>query len=136
VSAPGGAIQIAARLLGMALPIGLLVGVLLLSSACASRRIGPPVGAPPVPRSTIQARGREVFLRDCHACHPDGGAGLGPSIVASPLPLFLVGAQVRVGLGAMPAFHEGTLSEADLDALLAWVRILRTVEPPARTVPK
>jgi mono/diheme cytochrome c family protein len=52
---------------------------------------------------------------NCHQCHPGGGGGLAPSINDKPLPEGLIKTQIRQGLGAMPAFTEKHLSDADVD---------------------
>lgn len=70
-------------------------------------------------------RGREVFARHCYQCHPGGAAGLAPAINDKPLPEAMIKFQVRNGLGAMPAFDEERISDADLDAVVAYLDALR-----------
>jgi mono/diheme cytochrome c family protein len=69
--------------------------------------------------------GERVFMAQCQQCHPGGAAGLGPAINNKPLPAFLIRYQVRRGLGAMPEFDEAVISDADLDALVAYLQELR-----------
>lgn len=71
------------------------------------------------------AAGRRAFARHCHECHPGGDAGLGPAINNKPLPQGLIKLQVRHGLGAMPAFSAEHLSDAELDAITAYLVALR-----------
>jgi mono/diheme cytochrome c family protein len=71
------------------------------------------------------ARGRTVFAQKCHACHPGGEAGLGPSLNEKPLPEFLMRLQVRRGLGAMPSFSEREITGPDLDRLIAYSKARR-----------
>lgn len=78
----------------------------------------------PISSSTI-AQGRLIFQRHCHQCHPGGEGGLGPALNNKPLPAFLVKTQVRLGLGAMPEFHQQQLSPEELDQLTAYLRELR-----------
>lgn len=71
------------------------------------------------------AEGRRAFARYCHECHPGGDAGLGPAINNKPLPQFLMQFQARHGLGAMPSFSAAQLSDAELDAITAYLVALR-----------
>lgn len=88
---------------------------LVLASSCAPARRGEPLAAPLVD-SSLQ-RGQELFMRNCHKCHPGGEAGLGPSLNDKPLPRFLIRFQVRRGLGAMPDFSEEQISDEELEQL-------------------
>lgn len=76
-----------------------------------------------VPDSTV-ARGRAVFMAKCDKCHPGGGAGLGPALNNKPLPAFLIRFQARHGLGAMPAFAEDELPQADLKEVADYLKSL------------
>ncbi|HYH21411.1 MAG TPA: cytochrome c [Azospirillum sp.] len=69
--------------------------------------------------------GERAFMRACNQCHPRGEAGLGLALNDKPLPDFAIRAQVRAGLGAMPAFSREDLSDADLDAIIAYLDYLR-----------
>lgn len=100
----------------------LMISGLLLIAGCSARRGEPIVG--PLPEPGI-ARGQQVFMRECHQCHPGGEAGLGPAINNKPLPGFLVKFQVRTGLGAMPAFSQGEISAEELDHLVDYLKALR-----------
>lgn len=93
--------------------------------ACAGWRIDP-LRASAVDGDTAQERrGQQLFAVHCHQCHPWGTAGLGPALNNKPLPGIAIAAQVRRGLGEMPAFSEAELSDAELDALVAYVEALR-----------
>ena len=106
-----------------------LVGLALANSlwlvGCGSARRGEPLVGPVPITSPAVVRGQQVFMADCHQCHPGGEAGLGPAINYKPLPGFLIRLQVRNGLGAMPAFPSQELSPGDLDALIAYLKALR-----------
>jgi mono/diheme cytochrome c family protein len=102
-------------------PVGMLA---LIIASCGSARRGEPI-AGPIELSPAAARGEKVFMRSCHECHPKGEEGLAPSINDKPLTDFLIRFQVRKGLGAMPEFDPGQISEAELDALVAYLRELR-----------
>jgi mono/diheme cytochrome c family protein len=82
------------------------------------------VGPLPIGSSAV-AQGRQVFMAHCQPCHPGGEAGLGPAINDKLLPGFLIALQVRSGLGAMPAFSPQELSPDELDALIAYLKVLR-----------
>jgi mono/diheme cytochrome c family protein len=71
------------------------------------------------------AEGRRLFDQHCHACHPDGDGGLGPSLNDKPLPGTLISFQVRHGMGVMPAFDANKISKEELDALVAYMKTLR-----------
>jgi mono/diheme cytochrome c family protein len=64
-------------------------------------------------------------MEKCHRCHPGGEAGLGPALNNKPFPDFLKRFQVRHGLGAMPHFEKEQLSDAQLDAILVYLKTLR-----------
>lgn len=97
-----------------------LVATLVLAAGCGSARRGEPIVGP-LELSPAAARGEQVFMANCHECHPRGEAGLGPALNDKPLPGFLIRFQVRNGLGAMPSFPEQTLSAPDLDALVDYL---------------
>jgi mono/diheme cytochrome c family protein len=103
----------------------LVVGLMLAIAACASSRRSEPLVGPFVPGSPEVARGEALFMRHCHACHPGGDAGLGPALTNKPLPGFLIKTQVRLGLGAMPAFSEAELPAADLAAVVTYLAARR-----------
>jgi mono/diheme cytochrome c family protein len=98
---------------------------LAVGAGCASARRGEPIVGPFVAEAPEEIRGREVFMRSCHQCHPGGDAGLGPAINNKPVPQWLVKFQVRNGLGAMPAFGEDRISDGELDDLVKYVTAMR-----------
>jgi mono/diheme cytochrome c family protein len=103
--------------------ISVLIGV-VLSAGCASSRRRPPLG--PAPALTGQAAtGQVAFMQKCNRCHPGGEAGLGPGLNDKPFPDFLKRFQVRHGLGVMPHFDKEELSDAQLDAILDYLKALR-----------
>src|ERR1044071_4991757 len=102
----------------------IIAGVLTLA-ACSARRGEPLYGLLDLSDPAV-AHGQQVFMRECHHCHPGGEAGLGPAINNKPLPGFLIRFQVRNGLGAMPAFSDDEISPTELDALLAYLKALRS----------
>jgi mono/diheme cytochrome c family protein len=104
--------------------------LLVALSACRSaRRDEPLVGPLPLDNSKVQ-QGRLVFASHCHACHPGGAGGLGPSLNDKPLPRFLMKTQVRRGLGAMPAFNKHAIDADELDALMNYMIALRHHDHP------
>src|SRR5687768_4149345 len=102
----------------------LLVGVLVLLAGCSARR-GEPLAGPLDQRPSGVARGQQVFMVHCHACHPGGEAGLAPAINNKPLPGFMIKAQVRLGVGAMPRFSSEEISAEQLDDLVTYLKALR-----------
>lgn len=94
-------------------------------------------GGPAIPDVQVSrgdvARGRDLFITNCAACHGAGASGdsVGGGFVAPPLlgvdPTIL-GEAIRTGPGVMPVFDEGQLSAADLDAIAAYLAALRSRE--------
>ena len=107
---------------GLALP--------LLLGGCGSARRGPPIAPEVVPEDPQARRGERQFHRFCYQCHPGGEAGLGPALNDKPLPDVLVKTQVRQGIGAMPAFPAQILSDEDVDAIVAYMKVLRASPGP------
>jgi mono/diheme cytochrome c family protein len=102
-----------------------LVAVLALAAACAPTFRGEPVLESLAHVDPQVALGERVFAHACHACHPNALAGLGPGIIDKPIPPWLVRLQVRVGLGVMPAFSAEEIDDEELDALVAYLGVLR-----------
>ena len=95
-----------------------------LLAGCAGRYGGEPI-AGPLALSPEETRGRVVYAQHCQQCHPGGEAGLGPSIVGNPVPVWLQRQQVRLGAGAMPAFGRAEIPRDDLAAVSSYVRALK-----------
>ncbi|MCK6548739.1 cytochrome c [Myxococcota bacterium] len=95
-------------------------------AACASPRKSAPFVGDLTLTSDAQRTGQRVFFTECNQCHPRGRAGLGPGLF---VPDALIRAQVRAGLGAMPAFGEEQITDAELDALVAYVGLLKSAAP-------
>lgn len=67
--------------------------------------------------------GKVVYNKFCNSCHPNGKAGVGPAIVGvSEGSLRTI---VRQGIGGMPAFGEGQISEEQLAELSAYIKSLK-----------
>jgi mono/diheme cytochrome c family protein len=74
--------------------------------------------------------GETVFMEHCHSCHPGGEAGLGPALNNKPLPGWAMRVQIRMGVGAMPAFSDREIAPENLDALIAYLHELRDHRRP------
>lgn len=106
-------------------------------------RIARAEGAPAAPMGSARdeaaiARGRRVFMQHCHQCHPGGKGGLGPHLDDKPIPGGLIKMQVRLGLGAMPAFGPEKIPAEALDDLVAYMYEQRRIKaegmkPPAKS---
>lgn len=112
----------------------LLVGGLLMASACGSARRGVPLVGDREIDDPVLLLGRRTFDANCHQCHPGGTGGIGPALNNKPLPGFAIRLQVRNGIGAMPSFTEEEISDEALDALVAYMKWLRDL-PPVDNVP-
>jgi mono/diheme cytochrome c family protein len=101
--------------------IGLGLATFVAVVACDT---GTSAATTPLPESTLKT-GEKVFNTYCAVCHPGGGAGSGPSLILS----FKSDAQrrtiVRQGHRPMPAFSSADISDAELDALLGYIRTLK-----------
>lgn len=84
--------------------------------------------ANPAEQATIDPK--ELFATTCSFCHVDGGraAGRGPQLMGTTRSDEFIRERIKNGKeGAMPAFGE-TLSDADIDAIIDYIRHLRPEE--------
>jgi mono/diheme cytochrome c family protein len=95
-----------------------VLGTLVL--ACGPSRRGPAFGTERE-FNTQEQEGRVLFMRHCNMCHPGGSSGLGPGINNKPLPSLAMRTQIRQGVGAMPAFTDDMLTDAQVDAIVAYL---------------
>jgi mono/diheme cytochrome c family protein len=102
----------------------LIASVLMVLAGCSARR-SEPLAGPLDQRPPGVARGQQLFMAHCHACHPGGEAGLAPAINNKPLPGFMIKAQVRRGVGAMPGFSSEEITAEQLDDLVTYLKALR-----------
>jgi mono/diheme cytochrome c family protein len=93
-------------------------------AACSARRSEPIAGAFN-PTDERLKRGEQLFDRHCNKCHVNGEAALAPGINDKPLPKFLMHTQIRVGMGAMPAFKANEISDDEIDLILDYLVALR-----------
>ena len=96
--------------------------------ACGPSRRGPAFGTPRE-FNAQQQEGRVLFMRNCNPCHPGASGGLGPSINNKPLPSVAMRTQIRRGVGAMPAFTDEMLSDAQVDAIVAYLNKMQEEKP-------
>ncbi len=73
--------------------------------------------------------GRSVYVQLCDACHPGGGAGLGPALSGADFEASFGGdealaAIIRDGTSGMPAFPSSRVSDTQLLDLVAFIRTL------------
>ena len=94
-------------------------------TACAPVYDGTAILGPLDASDPQVALGERVFALQCQQCHPNASAGLGPGLTNKPLPGWAIRFQVRHGLGLMPAFPEEEISDAELDAVVAYIHALR-----------
>ena len=106
----------------------ILVTALAGAIGCSSARRSEPIKGSLILDDQQLIAGQRAFMTSCHQCHPGGMAGLGPAINNKPLPGFMIKMQSRVGLGAMPGFSSAELPGEDLDAIVAYLKALRTHE--------
>jgi mono/diheme cytochrome c family protein len=102
-------------------------------AACGIEHRGEPRAPELVPESAAVARGERLFQRYCYQCHPGGGAGVGPALNDKPLPKLAIATQIRTGVGAMPAFDDTWLTDAQVDDITAYVQALRAAPATRET---
>ncbi|HSH37758.1 MAG TPA: cytochrome c [Chthoniobacterales bacterium] len=100
----------------------------LMLAGCGSARRSDPIKGSVTINDPRVAHGRDVWMMKCNRCHPGGEAGLGPATNDKPLPGFLIAAQIRTGLGAMPAFTKEEMSDADVAAVIAYMKAIRRAD--------
>ncbi len=91
----------------------------------------PPTSASPgAGASAGAAAGVVIFASKCDACHPKGNAGVGPALHGPEFTArypddAALSALIRKGRGGMPAFSTSSLSDNDLDSVIAYLRSLK-----------
>ena len=106
-----------------------------LVAVVASFGDGPPIPAVQVSSATDTAAGRAAYIATCAACHGAGASGdaVGGGAVAPPLldtAPTQVGEAIRIGPGAMPAFDERQVSDAQLGEIAAYLQFLKDRAAP------
>jgi ubiquinol-cytochrome c reductase cytochrome c subunit len=96
-------------------------------------------GGPAIPDVQVTgadpAKGRDLFITSCAACHGPGAGGdsVGGGFVAPPLlgktPV-IIGEAIRTGPGAMPVFGPGQISDQGLNDIAAYLVYLRDDAAP------
>jgi ubiquinol-cytochrome c reductase cytochrome c subunit len=96
-------------------------------------------GGPAIPDVQVTgadpAKGRDLFITSCAACHGPGAGGdsVGGGFVAPPLlgqtPV-IVGEAIRTGPGAMPVFGPGQISDQELNDVAAYLVYLHDDAAP------
>jgi mono/diheme cytochrome c family protein len=78
--------------------------------------------------STDVVTGQEVYAEFCEGCHPGAGEeGDGPKIAGKAISPAKMRLQVRSGGDDMPAFGLDKISDANLEALLAYTETFAAV---------
>jgi mono/diheme cytochrome c family protein len=73
--------------------------------------------------------GEQIFVRSCNTCHPQGKAGLGPSLekMSEHFPDEAdLKKLIRTGKGIMPGQPKATLNEEEMDNLLVYLKTLES----------
>lgn len=69
--------------------------------------------------------GRILFYQNCATCHPEGMSGVGLAIINKPLPASFIRFQIRKGLGVMPGFDKGVLTNEEVEQIAEYLVYLR-----------
>jgi mono/diheme cytochrome c family protein len=117
--------------MGKKLIFGAVLGMLAIAYGCSTGSSGRTVYSLqdfefPL-ESTDVATGTGVFAEFCEGCHPGGEKGDGPKISGAGLSPAKMRWQVRSGGDDMPAFGPDKISDANLEALLAYTVTLSAV---------
>ncbi len=118
--------------MGKNLIAGLMIGLLAISFGCSKESGGTTALSlasfdfPLV--STDVGTGSEVYAEFCEGCHPGGEKGDGPKIAGDGTSPAKMRWQVRSGGDDMPAFGPDKISDADLEALLAFTETFGAVK--------
>jgi ubiquinol-cytochrome c reductase cytochrome c subunit len=96
---------------------------------------GPAIPKVQVTSASDLAAGRAAYTATCAACHGAGASGdaVGGGAVAPPLlgtAPTQIGEAIRTGPGAMPAFDENQISDAELENIAAYLAFLRDRASP------
>jgi hypothetical protein len=107
--------------------ISVLILLCVLISCSTQKRVATNLPDAIANDDPLVARGRIVFKLKCDKCHPDGQGGLGPPVIGTHLPGFLIRYRVRsksflLWMGRMPSFDKHEISKDDMKALLAFIR--------------
>lgn len=117
--------------MGKKLILGLVIGMVATVCGCSKESSGTTAYAVedfeyPL-ESTDLTTGNTVYAEYCEGCHPGGEEGDGPKITdlgASPAQMRW---RVRSGGDDMPAFGPDKISDAQLEALLAYTETFGAV---------
>lgn len=106
-----------------------LPAMICIVSCGTARRSEPIMGPLPALSEKVET-GRMVFNDKCNKCHPGGEGGMGPMINNVYLPEFMLKFRVRsqgfaLWVGKMPSFKKHEISRRELDALTAYLKVLR-----------
>lgn len=118
--------------MGNKLILGLMIGLLAISFGCSKESGGTTalsLASFDFPlESTDIATGTEVYAEFCEGCHPGGEQGDGPKIAGEGESAAEMRWKVRSGGDDMPAFGPDKISDADLEALLAFTETFGAIK--------
>lgn len=83
--------------------------------------------------SSSDLTGEQLFIRSCNTCHPQGKAGMGPSLENVPTKYADDAALVsflRKGQGMMPAQTKDVINDQEMSNLVIYLRQLTAPEEP------
>lgn len=81
----------------------------------------------PTPAGNLVAQGRAKYDRACGRCHPGGEEDVGPRLTGINWAQDRMTRQIRNGGGRMRPIPTARLSDADLPALMAYMRTIHAV---------
>lgn len=127
------------RSFSLGLAIAGVFGFVTASTLMVSRRVDAATVEPatdaqrgaqaprPTPGGNLLAQGRQRYDRLCGRCHPGGEEDIGPRLVGINWTEERMVRQIRRGSGRMRAIPESRLPDAEMPALLIYLRSIRSV---------
>ena len=118
--------------MGKTVILGVLIGTMAIAYGCSKESSGTTAASleefefPLV--STDVETGAEMYAEYCEGCHPGGQAGDGPKIAGEGETPAEMRWKVRTGGDDMPAFGPDKISDANLEALLAYTETFGAVK--------
>ncbi len=106
--------------------------IFLFFSGCSARRVHKEWTTSESEDPAIK-EGRFVFKQNCQRCHPNGEAGVGPSLNNIHLPGFAIKGRVRsraflLWTGRMPQFDKHEITKKELNSLVRFMKAMEKGE--------
>ena len=105
-----------------------LVVVGLIAGTASVAAQTPAASHPPAAAANPLAQGQAAFRRTCNRCHPNGERDIGPRLIGKNLAEARTREIIRHGTGRMRAITPARLPDAQLPALMVYLRSIHAVQ--------